>query len=95
MKITKIILCFEDMDRIVVEPGHSKDGIISVEEQLKKYNLSKVTGYDLRIEVSPEEFLKLRLLNQTVITMESTGTMNYLTEVEIRPAPVERNNENG
>lgn len=92
MKITKIILCFEDMDRIVVEPGHSKDGIISVEEQLKKYNLSKVTGYDLRIEVSPEEFLKLRLLNQTVI-VESAGTINHVAEVEMHPASVERSNE--
>lgn len=50
MKLLRTVLCYPDMDRIIVEK----------EKDLVKYDLSKVSSFDMTIEMTPEEFQRFR-----------------------------------
>jgi hypothetical protein len=49
VKIERIVLCYPDMDRIIVDKR----------EQLVKFDLSKISGADVRVVLSAEEFRAL------------------------------------
>ena len=49
MKIGRIVLCYPDMDRIIVDR----------KEQLEKYDLSKISAADVLVNLSVEEFKTL------------------------------------
>ena len=50
MKINRITLCYPDMDRIIVDR----------EKDLEKYDLAKVSGVDVSVSLSLDEFNALR-----------------------------------
>ena len=50
MKLIRIVLCYPDMDRIIVDR----------EKDLEKYDLSKVSSYDVLASLTAKEFAALR-----------------------------------
>lgn len=79
MKIERIVLCYPDMDRIIL--SKPKGGVI--EDALNRYDLSKVIGYDVEVSLSPEEFLRFRSLNQTIGETGSSNIVEMSYQVEV------------
>lgn len=75
MKIERIILCYPDMDRIIVEKP--KGGLI--EDALSRFDLSKVTGLDVTVSLTVEEFHRLRGMGQVILTSASNVPVMEIT----------------
>ena len=52
MKIGRLWLCYPDMDRIIIDKI----------QDLAKYDLSKVSSIDVRLDLSVDEFLHVKNL---------------------------------
>ena len=66
MKIDRIVLCYPDMDRIIVEK----------EENLKKFDLSKVSALDVTASMTLEEFHRFRAMDQYIVTASAGAAPN-------------------
>lgn len=56
MRIERIVLCYADGDKIIIRD----------EEDLSRYDLSKVKSYEVEASLSPDEFVRFRAMNQTI-----------------------------
>lgn len=87
MKIERIVLCYPTMDRIIVDGGSKiVDGQrrkTTPEEELSKYDLSRVTGYDVNVSLSPEEFISLREIGQRTASETGNAGVNSITDLRI------------
>jgi hypothetical protein len=77
MKIDKIVLCYPDMDRILVEKP--KNG--AIEDALSRFDLSKVVSLDVTVSLTLEEFRSLQGMGQLVVSGPFNSSNVLVTEV--------------